>query len=41
MQKMGYKFKVNVFDSEGNLKKIASNTDVQASQLDDLLKDYR
>ena len=33
LQKMGYKFKVNVFDSEGDLKKIASNTGVQASQL--------
>jgi len=33
LQKMGYKFKVNVFDSEGDLKKIAANPAVQSSQV--------
>ena len=33
LQKMGYKFKVNVYDSEGDLKKIASNASVQNSQV--------
>ena len=33
LQKMGYKFKVNVYDSEGDIKKITSNTSVQNSQL--------
>ncbi|WP_314277370.1 LysM peptidoglycan-binding domain-containing protein [Capnocytophaga sputigena] len=33
LQKMGYKFKVNVYDSEGDIKKITSNAGVQNSQL--------
>lgn len=33
LQKMGYKFKVNVYDSEGDLKKIAFNASVQNSQV--------
>lgn len=33
LQKMGYKFKVNVFDSEGDLKKIAANPAIQSSQV--------
>nr|WP_314290455.1 LysM peptidoglycan-binding domain-containing protein [uncultured Capnocytophaga sp.] len=33
LQKMGYKFKVNVYDSEGDLKKIVANTGVQNSQV--------
>ena len=30
---MGYKFKVNVYDSEGDIKKITSNAGVQNSQV--------
>ena len=33
LQKMGYKFKVNVYDSEGDIKKITSNAGVQNSQV--------
>ena len=33
LQKMGYKFKVNVYDSEGDIKKITSNVGVQNSQV--------
>ena len=33
LQKMGYKFKVNVYDSEGDIKKITSNANIQNSQV--------
>ena len=33
LQKIGYKFKVNVYDSEGDIKKITSNAGVQNSQV--------
>ncbi|WP_454975244.1 LysM peptidoglycan-binding domain-containing protein [Capnocytophaga bilenii] len=33
LQKMGYKFKVNVFDSEGDIKKIINNANFKSSQV--------